>query len=250
MHNILAWSQSINEGGVLTNLDAVPEQITNTEGSYIYVPASSPNLIGVGALLGSAGERARIVSPSIRALFPIDISPVGLSLDNLDQRLAHLYPDAPIPLMPNEGLEALSLANPTAEEQHSIVALLAPGAITPVKGNIFTIRATASINAQVGRWSNGEITLGQTLPSGRYQLVGARVEGSNLVAFRFILSGATHRPGFFAVSGPDDADHPLARRGGLGVWGEFDHFTPPVLEVLASGSNTSQVIYLDLIKIA
>jgi hypothetical protein len=250
MHNIIAWSQSIDEGGQLVNLDAVPEQITNTEGKFIYVPPSSPNLIGFGALLGPTGLRARIVSPSIRALFPIDISPVGLTLSNLDKRVHHLFPDSPIPLMPNEGLEALSLADPTASEQHTIVALLAPGTLTPVKGSIFTIRATASINAQVGKWTNGEITLGQTLPSGRYQLVGARVEGTNLVAFRFILSGATHRPGFFAVSGSGDADNPFARRGGLGVWGEFDHFTPPVLEVLASGTNTSQVVYLDLIKIA
>jgi len=250
MHNVIAWSQLIDEGGQLVNLDAVTEQITNTEGKYIYVPPSSPNLIGFGVLLGSTGERARIVSPSIRALFPIDVSPVYRGLYGIDYHVIHLFPDAPIPLMPNEGLEALSLANPDSEEQHTVVALLAPGALTPVKGNVFTIRATASINAQVGKWSSGEISLGQTLPSGRYQLVGARVEGNNLVAFRFILSGSTHRPGFFAVKSSDDPDHPLARRGGLGVWGEFDHFTPPALEVLASGPNTSQVVYLDLIKVA
>jgi hypothetical protein len=250
MHNVVAFSQNIDENGVLTNLQAVSEQITNTEGNYLYVPASSPNLIGHSFYLGTTGERGRIQSPSIRSLFPIDVSPINNELVSGDQYRVQLYADKPIPLMPNEGLECLSLANPASAEQHTAVILLAPGAITPVSGQIFTIRGTSSITASTGAWRNGEISLSQTLPAGRYQLVGARVEGTNLVAYRFILSGSTHRPGGLAVQDANDFENPAFRRGGLGVWGEFDHFTPPVLEVLASGANTSQVVYMDLIKVA
>jgi len=246
---IVAFSESIDAGGALTNVAGVTDDTHRVSGDFIYV-GSLNNIIGVVAFTGSTGSRAQLQAPSLRRNVLLDISPVVQGLAGADQDQIHLFPASPLPLATNEGLEALSLADPAAAEQVSVVVFLYDGAIAPVSGEIYTVRATASITASTGDWVSGNLTFGQTLPVGRYQLVGARVEGANLVAARFIFVGEVQRAGVIPVADAADREHPLFRKGGLGVWGEFDSTTPPSLEILASGSNTSQVVYLDLIKIA
>ncbi len=247
---VVAHSESQDLANALGNVAAVADDTHNTSGDFLYI-SQWPNLIGYAAFAGTTGVQAQLQAPSLRRVVNIDIAPVFKELAPTSHDQVHLFPESPVPLVTNDGLEALMLADPAAAEQGSVVSFLSDGAIAPVQGEIFTIRATASITATIGAWTSGSLTFGQTLPSGRYQIVGARAEGTNLVAIRFVLLGNQGwRPGCIAVAAADDREHPLFRRGGLGVWGEFDNFAVPALEVLASGANTSQTIYLDIIKVS
>ena len=100
-------------------------------------------------------------------------------------------------------------------------------------------------------WVNGAITLAETLPAGKYQLVGAVLWGINAVAFRFAMVGGTWRPGGIANHDIQTSPQIWQRNGGLGVWGEFSHDTPPSMDLLADTAASQGVGgCLDLIKIA
>lgn len=249
MFTTIAYSESLDLANALGNIAAVTDDHIRTQGDVVYLGNLS-NIIGFAAFLGSTGVRAQIQSPSLRRFVNPDISPIVNGLAGTDHDSIHLFPTSPLALQPNEGMEFLGLADPAAAEQISGIVFLADGAVTPVSGEIFTVRATGSITGSAGAWVSGNLTFSQTLPVGRYSVVGARVEGANLVAGRFIPIGASHRPGVIANADDDDREHNLFRYGGLGSWFEFDSVTPPSLEILASGANTAQVVYLDLVKVS
>jgi len=250
MWTLAAFSESIDPAGSLANITAVTDDHLTTSGDYIYVGALN-NLIGFYVVAdGTAAVNAQLQSPSLRDVVLLDISGVMVGTDAVDNGIVHLFPESPIALETGEGLEALINSNPSAAAQQSVVVFLSDGAVTPVTGEIHTIRGTATITGSAGSWVSGAITWGQTLPVGRYQVVGARVETSSAVAARFIPIGAANRPGLPTVADDDDHLNPVFRRGGLGVWFEFDSNTPPMLELLTGSSSSAQTVYLDIIKVA
>lgn len=245
---IVAYSESIDPAGALSNIQAVVDDTHRTNGDFVFI-GSFNQLIGAAFFAGTTGVRGQLQSPSLRRVILQDISPVFNELAPTSHDSLRLHPESPIALETNEGLEALILSDPAAAEQESVVVFLSDGALAPVTGEIFTLRATGSITATTGAWASGSLTYSQDLPVGRYQLVGARIEGTNLVAARFLIPGVINRPGLLCNADDDDRADPRFRYGKLGVWAEFDSVTPPSLEIMASGANTSQVVYLDLIKV-
>jgi len=250
-HTIIAWSQSLDEAATDTPLDAVEDPTVREAGDYIYVPELN-NLIGAGAALGTTAVQAYLESPSLRALQFYYIEPIADALVLVGSNELLLHPLSPVVLRPTEGLRAYSNADPAAAEQHTIIAMLSDGPLSPITGEMIHIYATASITEAAGEWAEGELTFDQELATGRYQVVGARVRcGGNGIAFRFIPIGEVWRPGGVCVNAIDEKDPPLHRNGGLGAWFEFDNTTPPSLEVLASAAGgTSQVLVIDAIKTA
>ncbi|GAI79285.1 unnamed protein product [marine sediment metagenome] len=135
---------------------------------------------------------------------------------------------------------------------YSIIgALLADGPITPVKGEIHTIRCTTTLTGVAGAWASGNITFSQDLPVGRYRLVGASIVlPLTYGLFRFIPVGGRWRPGAIMKQSNGSGEPDIFRNGNLGTWLEFDQLTPPRLEVLETEAVNNPVLYLDLIKIS
>ena len=248
MYTLVGFSENIDQGNVLANIAAVVDDTHRVTGDFVFLSTFN-NLVGVAGYLGILGTRLQLQSPSLRLVVLPDISPVALATSPADHDAVHLFGGSPIPLATNEGLEALALADPVAPEQQSIVAFISDGVIAPVSGQIFTLRATAAINGAVGSWASGALTFDQTLPVGRYQIVGTRVEGAGVVAFRYIGIGAINRPGGIALPDAVSREHPAFRRGGWGVWMEFDSTTPPSLEILSGAASAAQVVYIDIVKV-
>jgi hypothetical protein len=249
--SLFAWSESIAEGGAYADLKAVEDPTVTIEADTIYVPALI-NLIGAYAALGSTAIAAYLDSPSLRARHYNWIAPIQKGLAPSGAESFRLHPLSPVPLVQYEGLKAYSKADPEKEEQHTIIAFLSDGPIAPVSGEIHTIRASASIEEVAGEWASGPLTFEQPLPSGTYNVVGARVKcDGNGIAFRFIPIGQVWRPGALCVNDVGAKELDETRFGGLGVWFSFDPRTPPTLEVLASAAGgTSQEVLIDLIKTA
>jgi hypothetical protein len=249
--HIIAWFQSVDPGGAFQAINAVREESGFASGTDIRVPPNLNNIIGEGALINDATveDRAQIQSPSLRTLANIDIEPIIIAAAPANPLAFNFHPENPVPVVTDEALTAFVASNPAAAVVHYVLVLLADGAPQLVKGRMFSVKFTSTIAQAVGAWTNGNITLSQVLPAGRYQVVGMRVRSADAVAARLLFVGQVPRPGIPTVTTIGNQDSYFGRFGRLGVWGEFPHTTPPTLDVLG-GVAAAQNGILDLIKVA
>jgi len=137
--------------------------------------------------------RAQLQAPSLRQLFFPELSPIdAAALPATPSRFNDLR-FTPFSLLPNEQLGAFVTNGGAAQTQVGV--WLSDGPIAPVAGPVRTLRWThghADGQRLVARIA---ITLDQTLPSGRYQLVGARMWGTSPILFRFGVPGYQWKPG-------------------------------------------------------
>lgn len=249
MFHLAAFRQSVNPAGVLVNINAVQDQVLTTQNADLRIPNGYNQLIGAMALINDASAaRAQLDSPSLRTVFNVDVEPLLANITPAGLQMNYTMPDTPLPLVVNESLNFQMQSAPVGAVEHVGLVMLGDGPIAPVKGNIFTIRATTAIQQAAGVWTNGNITLGQVLPAGSYQVVGMRVRGVGLIAARLVFVGGTTRPGVAAVQAVTDPDWRNTRFGSIGVLGQFDNTTPPTLDVIG-GAAAAQVLLLDLIKV-
>lgn len=248
---LAAFAESQDEAGAYTKVAAVVDQHLKATGDIIYIPDEYPFLMGYYALMGAVVPgNPYLDSPSLRAKALLDLFPVEpLTLPTAPPSLS-MRPQSPTKLKGDEGLMLWSNANPAAAEYHSGLLWLSDGLIEPVKGDIFTVRFTAAVTGVAGAWANGAITLAQTLPAGRYAVVGAGITGANLIAARFVPIGHTNRPGMPAVTTVAGLKDDTFRYGKLGKWFDFDHNVVPSLDILVLDACVAQVGYLDLIQIS
>lgn len=251
-YHMAAWSQSVLTAGTFQEIDAVDEEVLFTSGKDIRVSSDWPRLIGYAAA-GASTAQARIEAPSLRGFLNQAVAEADPleTLANPDDVFRALFGD-PLPLMPGESLTFLSDGggDGVTAEDVSAVILVADGAPQPVTGDIRTVRATTVLAGIQREWVSAQLIFDEQLPGGRFQLVGAAAEGVG--AFRFIVAGQSNRPGGFARANGALGTKiiPGQRRGGWGVWGEFDVNRPPVVEVLSlGGAATNPDIWLDLVML-
>ena len=251
MLTLIGWQESIDPDDTLSNVAAATDQHVSVAGDRIYVPELN-KLVGEYAAQADGAYRAQLQSPSLRRVSLLDIALIqqGLSPSGNESFMPHY--DCPIALDVNEGLEAFINKPADGAAVATILAWLADNPLTPVVGEIFTVRVTATITSIIGQWVNGALTFSQTLPVGKYAIVGASVgeDGGDLIAFRFVVAGYGWRAGGLASNNYGARTDPRQRYGGMGVWCEFDSHTPPTLDILAAAAAAQTIVgYLDLMKV-
>lgn len=233
-----------------TNLTPLPDPIATVSGNLLYVGALN-NLLGA-FVMGANFQRAKLESPSLLNIAPFMITPqISSALPTATMEVG-LQASDPVALVTNEAIQAYAFPalSGSASDTLGIIAL-GDGAVAPVTGKIIHARATVTTPATANTWGNASITFDTVLPAGSYQLVGTRVEGSHVRAFRVVFQGNSNfRPGSLAALGTNGVDVDGARNGGWGVWGTFDQFTPPSFDLITDGTSETASIYLDLIKSA
>jgi len=249
MMHLGAFYQSVNPGGVLTNINAVPDQAIFTSGHDLRVPTDVPNIIWEAALTAAAGPvLGQIQSPSLRELANRDIEPIEPAAVFSNLAKLQYHGDSPIALMPYESMNFAILATGgVASECYGLVAL-ADGPVKPVSGNIFTVRASAAAALTLGAWVNAPVTFESTLPAGVYQVVGFRASSTNLVAARLVFIGQAYRPGVTGCVSSAVTGMLNHRYGALGVFGQFDVNQPPTVDFLGV-TDVAQEVVFDLIKV-
>jgi len=128
------------------------------------------------------------------------------------------YREDPLPLEVSEKLNVYTIHT----SDMYVMINLADGAISPVHGDIRTIKATTTLALKEGQWVHGTLSFAQTLPAGRYQVVGFRAVGTGVMAARLVFVGYTWRPGVPGVSSLVEPGDEIFRRGKFGVFGEFE----------------------------
>ena len=251
MFHIGAFVQSIDPGGVFTAITAVREEMFFTNGADYRIPSLLPFIAGYGCAVNDASfVRGQFQAPSLRVLANLDVEPVPQAPD-FGNALQHftLFGEAPVELVPDEALNFSVDSNPAAAVIHAAPFLLSDGPLQPVTGKAFTVRCTATVQQVVAGWVNGNLTFGQVLPAGNYQVIGARFRSADAIAMRLVFPAQVARPGLPAANAFTDQDNYFFRFGRLGVWGEFPNTIPPTLDVLG-GVAAAQVVFLDLLKVS
>lgn len=137
-----------------------------------------------------------------------------------------------------------------ASERGYIIVWLADGIQAIERGQIFTIRATNTDTLVADTWTNGALVLDDTLPAGRYGLVGMSAQSATLIAARCVFVGGSWRPGCLGKTAFSDSRPDIFRRGKLGIWGTFNHDQQPTIDFLARAGDSSQIVHLDLIQLS
>ncbi len=248
--HLVAWYEDIDPGNALVPITAVPDDTVNIVGDDIHVPDEAPNLIMQAVACADASlARGQFQSPSLRAVANVDCEPLVAGAVVFGSPPEGIYhPRSPVPLTGTESLTCHVLSDPAAAAVHYGLAVFADGPQPQQDGNIYTIAGTGAASLSAGAWVNTAITFLQTLPVGRYQVVGFRARGTNLVAARLNFVGAHFRPGVPAVNAVGDLDPWWTRYGRMGVLGEFHTNTPPTVDNLGV-TDTAQKYLLDLIRV-
>jgi len=245
---LVGWHESVDASTALTKIAALADPHIRVEGDNIIVP--SLNQLCFTYAVGTGLIRAQLDSPSLRRLLLYDINPVDPNAEpayTVAVQTPHRF-NSPYPLDVNEPLSCAVLN--TGTQWTTVLVWLSDGALTPVTGDFLTVRATGSTTLSPYEWTNVAITFDQTLPAGRYAVVGFRYQSTNAIAGRLVFPGYAWRPGLIGIDTDYESPITIFRNGGLGIWGEFEHNTPPTVDCLARGADTSEIFHFDLLKVA
>lgn len=245
---VIAYTES-QDSAVLVPIAAVADSHVTVAGDDIYVPALAK--LGGYWFGGASTTLAQIESPSLRDQgCLIDVSAHDLADEPVTPAAMHKLFHNPIDLHETEALRTLAAEGGAGAVRTNAVLFLCRSPAEPVKGREFTIRATNASTLVADNWTNGALTLTQTLPAGDYAIVGMKAWSAGLRAARLVIPGYPWRPGCLGGDLCSDRDEPIFRHGKLGTWGRFKHNTPPTVDFFSASADTSQVVFLDLIKIA
>jgi len=247
--SVVGYSES-QDSATLVEIAALADgQHVAVSGDDVFVPSFASYLFGYH-FMGANFTQGQVQAPSLRTQLLIDVRPGDVADEPASPSAVELFPASPIRLDPNEGLRTLMAEDGAGATRVTAFLWLAPGVITPISGTIYTVRCTGTTTLVAHAWTNGTLTFSQTLRAGRFQVVGARAEAAGLRNFRLVFPGATtYRPGAPGYDAAGDLEDPRFRRGGLGIWGDFDSRLPPSVDYMSASADTAETVHLDLIPL-
>ncbi len=233
----------------LTAIAGIADPHIRVSDNDIYVPALN-KILGVFAG-GAALSDVRLQSPSLRRMVNQRISPVypePLPAGSWYGDRGHFWKERARTLDIAEALNAFCI-NAAASAEYVFVWLMDKLEAIPA-GEIVSLEGTVTVLGVVGSWVNAALVFGQTLPAGRYAIVGMRAGEGECVAARLVFPDTSPRPGCMGSKFFFCHDLLGTRYGGLGSWGEFEHDAPPSVDILANVATTpAHPVTLDLIQV-
>lgn len=257
MFTTVAYYQSLNPAGVETAITPVPDPHVRVTGNDLYVPALS-KLMGAAAMVSTTTtvSRGRLRAPSMLRVTRISVSAVqgAAAAINLpaDPHAVRIWHYGLPQLATNEALDFLVTSAPAAAQIHAGVVWLADNPPqTGAAGEQFTIRASSTVAAVAGTWTNqSPLTFDDQLPVGRYSITGFRAFSTNLIAARLVIPGYAWRPGVLGCNSVTHREDFRFRLGHLGEWGQFDEVTLFTIDVLCGAADAAFDYHVDLVKIS
>lgn len=245
--HLLAFQGSVAQNASLASIPLITDTVfSNVTGGYL-PPTNFRAWMAYTQL--DAGTIARLDTPNLRIPVYPYMSNLDLAADPPNLPPMNQWDDSGPTILQNDQFNmVVSRAGAGGSVSTGLVWL---GQKTPsaVYGDVRTIRATSSITRVASQWVEGSLTLQDTLPNGRYQIVGLASFGTNLIATRFIFPDQSYRPGVIAQQAIGEYGWDKFRYGNSGVFGSFFSTALPTVQILGYGANTSQTHLIDIIKI-
>lgn len=251
MFTLVAFYSSVANGVTYSALTAASDQsMTIDSGGRLQSPGDW-KIIAAHAVVPN-GTAARINAPSLRSLILPEIYPitVGTAVAALDGPIQYMSRGPN--LVNAEGIQPeISRAGAGAGDCYAGL-WIAPSWTPARSGKAFTLVATSAITTVKGQWVLGALTLAQTLPAGRYAIVGMGCTCTGGLYARLVYPGvAQFRPGVTCQGTVGDKPWTQDFRMGMGPdFGEFVFNAQPGVEVFATAAAAvTATVYLDLVKI-
>lgn len=240
------YSGSVGAG--LTNVDIpfVNDGILTRQNNHAILPDDGRLMLAFGQGVGCT--RMRLNTPAARYVGLPSVQPINNGSSPLLFPAINDYSDGPLTIPKADEIAFESTSNDAAAQTHYLGVVFGFAMRPTPPGQRYRLRGTAAITAVAGSWVSGSITMDSVLPRGTYMLCGLNVVGTNLFAARLIFPGASYRPGVYCQTVNTSIPWPGWRDGRLGTYGDFDSVNTPNLEILSTGANTSQEIYMDVVR--
>jgi len=244
----------------LANVAGLADQHVAVSGDNITVPPTWNQIIAAWGAMSNATDTlvaARLSAPSMRERTLLDLANLeaiaaGGTVEPSSPTPINVYLDNPIQLVSGEMLQYFQQSSGTTAANlcHAVVFLGDGNYTNPYKNlPIQTIRATGATTLTANAWTAVTLTPDQQLQAGRYAILGMRAESAGAQCARLVLQETAARPGCIAYDSHGDIEHPIFRRGNMGVWGTFVHTAFPQVEMVSLSGDTSETVFLDIVKI-
>lgn len=250
MHHLCAYASSIAQDAALANISALTDEVLAQFTSTVYTPETDLKILRIYGR-GDSVSQIRIDSPLLRQIGPPQIQPFDTGSEPSTLPPINKYDDSALSWVKNDPLAMLISRAGSGASVCQVLAWVSPQSQTYSPGPARAVRATATITHTVSSWVSGTMTFDQSLPPGRYRIVGMAAQGTGLLAARLIFAGQTWRPGVLAQDSAGEYDHEWFRRGNFGVFGEFESYAPPTLQTLGIAAGSQAVtVWLDLVPMS
>lgn len=244
--HIAAYRGSVGAGLSDVDIAAVQDSQMTIANNHFVLPRKSNLLFAFG--LGTNLSRLLLNTPKMRyvglpSLVPINSGatvPSPVNVVDLSMKYVNLDTIDEIAVQ-------ASSADAGAQTMNAVVGFGFTFRDVPSQPT-YRIRATATITQVAGSWVNGAMTLSQSLPNGRYHVVGMDCVAANGIAARLVFSGGGFRPGCLCRNATSSIQHPMFTDNRLGIYGSFDSINLPTMDIFANGAGATQEIFLDLIR--
>ena len=247
--HVFAFEESADTSNALTDTDAALDGWAprNTD-NHILLPQDM--MLTHAIAFGATITQARIVLPSFRRISLPSITPLQVSATPGDLPAVARYSGYEPVLSALDDL-AVEWAENAAGAEQAVIGLFCKtmGAKPAPRGPSFTVRCTAANTTGNLLWGEASLVFVQGLPPGRYAVIGMACVGTNLLLARLRFPNQGPMPGCIAQQANGDIPWPDFRMGNNGLFGEFEHTAPPLLQVFGVGAPTTQEVFLDLVKI-
>jgi hypothetical protein len=246
-HLLAYYTNDLASAASNVALGTVTDQIIASANSGYQMPEDMRLMASYAG--NDAFTDVRLNTPSMRRLFLPSITPVSATTLPGNMPPTNFYGDYGPSIQKTEYLQVEASRGVVAASDAYAGIWVTPGRRAVSGGPINSIRCTAAVTIAEGTWASGQLTFGQTLPAGRYQVVGMDAYGTNLLFARLIPYGATYRPGVLAQGAVGEWSGMDFRYGRAGVFCEFESTALPGIELFGVGAGSAQTIFLDLIRV-
>jgi hypothetical protein len=206
----------------------------------------------IAGYVGSNGtvpslEAARINSPTFRRVGLPNIRPLNGTRAAGDDPNVMVIVDRPLDYPDIDTLTLEIINSGTTPDAIGLLWLQVDDEPVP-PGDTYWLRYTSTSTAGVLAWTPIVIDFDQ-LPEGEYIICGMEHISASCLAARLIIPGSPWRPGTLGQQSLTDQNHAVFYDDRLGVFGRFNAFAPPTVEVLCSAADTAHTGFLRVLRV-
>jgi hypothetical protein len=246
MYRTLASVATVTAGSSRHEIAAISDPQVTVQKSRHVLPQDEFLLAVYGA--GTTISSLKLEMPSLRGMFNPFIFPLDRLILPADEPNICDFEGFEHRIKAAEEISWFTANGAGADEAHYVVSFFGDNRRNVTPGPVFTMQATSTITTVANTWTSGSLTFDQSLPAGRYSIVGMHAFGTGLIAARLILPGSSHRPGCVAGQTAGNSGHKMFRMGRMGELGQFRNVSLPSLDVLkTTAASTACTVLLDLV---
>lgn len=245
--HMVAFAGSIPTTSTFFPIPLITDTILTKTAGGMFAGSSMKALLGY--VRGVNVTEARINAPNLRAVGPPMLWPFDTAVNppNLPPLIRFRECGPVVPAFDPFNVEVSTAVAVAADAQALILFGDGPPPID--RRSSRTIKLTAAVNCTVNQWTVGDFILPQTLPAGRYAVVGFAAFGTGLLGARLVFPDQNERPGVLAQQAFAEYDDSDYRYGQFGEWGTFSNIQLPAVECLAYAASSAQTFYLDIVPL-